>query len=60
MDGCDTTQTIRKREQDLDGSCPWKIPVHIIAMTAHAIQGEREKCLCGGHERLSNQAGPHT
>jgi len=48
LDGYETTRTIRKREQALDGSCPWKIPIHIIAMTAHAMQGEREKRLAAG------------
>jgi CheY-like chemotaxis protein/HPt (histidine-containing phosphotransfer) domain-containing protein len=48
LDGYETTQTIRKREQALDPLCPWKAPVHIIAMTAHAMQGEREKCLAAG------------
>jgi two-component system, sensor histidine kinase and response regulator len=48
LDGYEATQTIRKREQKLDGSCPWKAPVHIIALTAHAMQGEREKCLATG------------
>jgi two-component system sensor histidine kinase/response regulator len=48
LDGYEATQTIRKREQSLDGSCPWKAPVHIIALTAHAMQGEREKCLATG------------
>jgi CheY-like chemotaxis protein len=48
LDGYETTQTIRKREQALDPLCPWKSPVHIIAMTAHAMQGEREKCLAAG------------
>ena len=47
LDGYETAQAIRKRER-LGGSCPWKAPVHIIAMTAHAMQGEREKCLAAG------------
>jgi two-component system sensor histidine kinase/response regulator len=48
LDGYEATQTIRNREQALDGYCPWKVPVHIIALTAHAMQGEREKCLATG------------
>jgi CheY-like chemotaxis protein len=48
LDGYKTTQTIRKRERASDPPCPWKAPVHIIAMTAHAMPGEREKCLAAG------------
>jgi signal transduction histidine kinase/CheY-like chemotaxis protein len=48
LDGYQATQTIRQREQALDEPCPWQGPVHIIAMTAHAMQGEREKCLAAG------------
>jgi two-component system, sensor histidine kinase and response regulator len=48
MDGYEATETIRKLEQTLDGRCRWKVPVHIIAMTAHAMEDEREKCLSVG------------
>jgi two-component system, sensor histidine kinase and response regulator len=48
MDGYETTRTIRKREQGLGGSCCWKAPVHIIAMTANAMTGDRERCLAAG------------
>jgi len=48
MDGYEATRTIRKREQDLEHRCRWKAPVHIIAMTANAMQGDREKCLATG------------
>src|SRR4029077_21240215 len=48
MDGCEATRAIRKREQSLERPCPWKSPVYIIAMTANAMQGDREKCLAVG------------
>ena len=48
MDGYEAAQAIRLRENRSDSPCPWKSPVHIIAMTAHAMQGEREKCLGAG------------
>jgi CheY-like chemotaxis protein/HPt (histidine-containing phosphotransfer) domain-containing protein len=38
MDGVETTQRIR--EQWMDGERPW-----IVAMTAHALSGDRERCL---------------
>jgi two-component system sensor histidine kinase/response regulator len=48
LDGYEDTQTIQSREKALEGRCPCKVPVHIIAMTAHAMLGEREKCLAAG------------
>jgi CheY-like chemotaxis protein len=48
MDGYQTAQAIRQREKRSASPCPWKSPVHIIALTAHALQGEREKCLAAG------------
>ena len=48
MDGYEATQAIRKRERSSDGYCGWKSPVHIIAMTADAMQASAEKCLMTG------------
>jgi CheY-like chemotaxis protein len=48
MDGYETSQAIRQREKQSALPCPWKSPVYIIALTAHALQGEREKCLAAG------------
>jgi two-component system sensor histidine kinase/response regulator len=48
MDGYEATRAIRKQEQSLGKACPWKSPVYIIAMTANAMQGDREKCLAMG------------
>ena len=48
MDGYDATRAIRKRESGQGSPCPWVVPLHIIAMTANAMQGDREKCLAVG------------
>jgi signal transduction histidine kinase/CheY-like chemotaxis protein/streptogramin lyase len=48
MDGYEATQTIRRIENDVTKKCPWKTPVHIIAMTANSMKGDREKCLAVG------------
>jgi CheY-like chemotaxis protein len=46
MDGYETTQAIRLWKED--SACPWNAPIYIIAMTAHAMPGDREKCLAVG------------
>lgn len=49
MDGYEVARTIRKREQvaaQFDGRAVR--PLHIIAMTANALEGDREKCLNAG------------
>lgn len=43
MDGMTATMAIRERERNLG-----KPPVPIIAMTAFAIRGDKEKCLASG------------
>ena len=42
MDGLKTTGAIRRKETETDGHIP------IIAMTAHAMKGDRERCLEAG------------
>ena len=48
MDGYEATRVIRKQEQSLGKACSWKSPVYIIAVTANAMQADREKCLAIG------------
>ncbi len=42
MDGLEATRIIRAQEQDASGHIP------IVAMTAHAMKGDRERCLEAG------------
>ncbi len=45
LDGYEATRRIRQFESGASSGRP---PVYIIAMTAHALQGDREKCLESG------------
>jgi CheY-like chemotaxis protein len=47
LDGFDATRAIRMWEQSSTIS-RGKSPVHIIAITANAMRGDREKCLAAG------------
>jgi CheY-like chemotaxis protein/HPt (histidine-containing phosphotransfer) domain-containing protein len=48
LDGMAATQIIRQRQQESSPLPKFKSPIIIIAMTANAMQGDREKCLEGG------------
>jgi PAS domain S-box-containing protein len=48
LDGYEATRRIRQFEQERVAPFDWKAPLHIIAMTANAMEGDREKCLLAG------------
>ena len=48
MDGLEAAREIRKGENPATGNDIPKPPVYIIALTADAMQGDREKCLDAG------------
>jgi two-component system sensor histidine kinase/response regulator len=48
MDGYEAARTIRAQEQSADQASGWSLPIYIIAITANAMQGDREKCLAAG------------
>jgi CheY-like chemotaxis protein len=45
MDGYEASRKIREAERS---PTPWKAPIHIVAMTANAMTGDREKCIAAG------------
>ncbi len=48
LDGYEATRRIRQLEQKRNAPFDWKAPIYIIAMTANAMQGDREKCITAG------------
>jgi len=46
MDGYEAARLIRQEEKSFQVN--WKAPVRIVAMTANAMTGDREKCLAAG------------
>jgi CheY-like chemotaxis protein/HPt (histidine-containing phosphotransfer) domain-containing protein len=48
MDGLDATRRIRQRQQEPTPPGHFQRPIVIIAMTANAMQGDREKCVAAG------------
>lgn len=53
LDGYETARAIRQQEDVLDRVRLWKVPIHIIALTANTMQGDREKCLAAGMKTTS-------
>ena len=48
LDGLETTRRIRQRQQETPPPAHFDKPIVIIAMTANAMQGDREKCVAAG------------
>ena len=61
MDGFQTTEAIRQAEADGRLKHPWSSRVPIIALTANAVMGDRERCLAAGmDDYLSKPLNPAT
>ena len=48
MDGLEATREIRTRQQNATAHPNYAAPIVIVAMTASAMQGDREKCISAG------------
>jgi len=48
LDGLEATRRIRRRQQDPSAADNFHRPVMIVAMTANAMHGDREKCVAAG------------
>jgi CheY-like chemotaxis protein/HPt (histidine-containing phosphotransfer) domain-containing protein len=48
MDGLEATRQIRERQKKTSEPESFKSPIIIVAMTANAMQGDREKCIAAG------------
>jgi CheY-like chemotaxis protein len=48
MDGMEATKAIRERQNDPGNYPHYKSNIIIVAMTANAMTGDREKCIAGG------------
>jgi CheY-like chemotaxis protein len=56
LGGYETTRLIRERESTHSGQTT--LPIHIVALTANAMEGNREKCLAAGmDDYLSKPTG---
>jgi CheY-like chemotaxis protein/HPt (histidine-containing phosphotransfer) domain-containing protein len=48
LDGLEATRRIRQRQQDPSAPAHLRRPIMIVAMTANAMHGDREKCVGAG------------
>jgi CheY-like chemotaxis protein len=48
MDGMEATRVIRERQRNREKHPTYKSSIVIVAMTANAMTGDREKCIAGG------------